>query len=128
MRSGQACTGAVKRAFEGIVSKRKVSTYLFFPGDFELAQNEESAVRGGAAGSGGGLEPMISLAARWFVVCGVLLLPLTSAAALELEVGTRLPTEQNEKIIVKNDGGVQTTAINRLRRATVGTPGRALRG
>ena len=65
---------------------------------------------------------------KWLVACSVLLLPLTRAAALELEVGTRLPTEQNEKIIVKNDGGVQTTAINRLRRATVGTPGRALRG
>ena len=49
---------------------------------------------------------MISLAARWFVVCGVLLLSLTSAAALELEVGTRFPAEPNERIVVKNDGGV----------------------
>ena len=48
---------------------------------------------------------MISLAARWFVVCGVLLLSLTSAAALELEVGTRFPAEPNENV-VKNDGGV----------------------
>jgi hypothetical protein len=50
---------------------------------------------------------MIPLAeTRWLVVCGVLLLPLTRAAALELEVGTRFPAEPNEKIIVKNDGGV----------------------
>jgi hypothetical protein len=41
------------------------------------------------------------------VVCGVLLLlPLTPAAALEVEVGTRFPAEPNEKIVVKNDGGV----------------------
>jgi hypothetical protein len=32
--------------------------------------------------------------------------PLIRAAALELEVGTRFPAEQDEKIIVKNDGGV----------------------
>jgi hypothetical protein len=50
---------------------------------------------------------MIPLAeTRWLVVCGVLLLLLTRAAALELEVGTRFPAEPNEKIVVKNDGGV----------------------
>jgi hypothetical protein len=50
---------------------------------------------------------MIPLAeTRWLVVCGILLLLLTRAAALELEVGTRFPAEPNEKIVVKNDGGV----------------------
>jgi hypothetical protein len=43
---------------------------------------------------------------RWLVVCGILLLPLTRAAALELEVGARFPAEPTEKIVVKNDGGV----------------------
>ena len=36
----------------------------------------------------------------------LLLLPLTRAAALELEIGARFPAEPNEKIVVKNDGGV----------------------
>ena len=45
----------------------------------------------------------------WLVVCGVLLLPLTRAAALELEVGARFPAEPNEKIVIKNDGGVSNT-------------------
>jgi len=50
---------------------------------------------------------MIPLAeTRWLLVCGVLLLPLTRAAALELEIGARFPAEPNEKIVVKNDGGV----------------------
>ena len=43
---------------------------------------------------------------RWLVVYGVLLLSLTPAAALEVEVGVRFPAEPNEKIVVKNDGGV----------------------
>jgi hypothetical protein len=43
---------------------------------------------------------------RWLIVCGTLLLLLTSAAGLELEVGTRFPAEPDERIVVKNDGGV----------------------
>ena len=50
---------------------------------------------------------MICLAARCLVVCGVLLLPMTRAAAVELEIGARFPAEPNEKIVVKNDGGVR---------------------
>src|SRR3954451_13674865 len=50
---------------------------------------------------------MIGLAARCFVVCAGLLLPLISATAVELEKGTRFPAEPNEKIVVKNDGGVR---------------------
>ena len=49
---------------------------------------------------------MICLAARCVVVCG-LLLPMTRAAAVELEIGARFPAEPNEKIVVKNDGGVR---------------------
>jgi len=48
---------------------------------------------------------MICLAARCLVFCGVLLLPMTRAAAVELEIGARFPAEPNEKIVVKNDGG-----------------------
>ena len=56
---------------------------------------------------------MICLAARCLVFCGVLLLPMTRAAAVELEIGARFPVEPNEKIVVKNDGGVRnaTTAF-----------------
>ena len=50
---------------------------------------------------------MIGLAVRCLIVCGVLLLPMTRAAAVELEIGARFPAEPNEKIVVKNDGGVR---------------------
>jgi hypothetical protein len=50
---------------------------------------------------------LIGLAVRCLLVCGVLLLPMTRAAAVELEIGARFPAEPNEKIVVKNDGGVR---------------------
>jgi hypothetical protein len=72
-----------------------------------LAEVQEPGSAGSEAGGGRGLGPMIpSGEIRWLVVCGILLLPLTRAAALELEVGARFPAEPTEKIVVKNDGGV----------------------
>ena len=64
---------------------------------------------------------MICLAARCLVVCGVLLLPMTRAAAVELETGARFPAEPNEKIVVKNDGGVRnaTTSCSLLVRSVI---------
>jgi hypothetical protein len=54
---------------------------------------------------------MIGLAVKCLVVFGALLLPMMRAAGveleLELEVGARFPAEPNEKIVVKNDGGVR---------------------
>ena len=50
---------------------------------------------------------MIGLAVKCLVVCGALLLPMMRAAGVELEVGARFPAEPNEKIVVKNDGGVR---------------------
>jgi hypothetical protein len=50
---------------------------------------------------------MIGLAVRCIVFCGVILLPMISATAVELERGARFPAEPNEKIVVKNDGGVK---------------------
>ena len=50
---------------------------------------------------------MIGLALRCLVVCDVLLLPMTRGTAVELEIGARFPAEPNEKIVVKNDGGVK---------------------
>ena len=55
---------------------------------------------------------MICLAARCLVFCGVLLLPMTRAAAVELETGARFPAEPNEKIVVKNDGGVRNATTS----------------
>ena len=77
-----------------------------------LDQEQEPGVRGGAARGGGGLGQMICLAARCLVVCGVLLLPMTRAAAVELEIGARFPAEPNEKIVVKNDGGVRNATAS----------------
>ena len=39
---------------------------------------------------------MICLAARCLVVCGVLLLPMTGAAAVELEIGARFPAAERK--------------------------------
>jgi hypothetical protein len=50
---------------------------------------------------------MIGLAVKCLVVCGALLLPIMRATGVELEVGARFPAEPNEKIVVKNDGGVR---------------------
>jgi hypothetical protein len=50
---------------------------------------------------------MIGLAARYLVVCAVLLLPVARSIAVELEIGSRFPAEQNEKIVVKNDASVR---------------------
>jgi hypothetical protein len=50
---------------------------------------------------------LIGLAVRCLLLCGVLLPPMTRAAAVELEIGARFPAEPNEKIVVKNDGGVR---------------------
>ena len=55
---------------------------------------------------------MICLAARCLVVCGALLLPMTRAAAVELEIGARFPALPNEKIVVKNDGGVRNATTS----------------
>jgi hypothetical protein len=51
------------------------------------------------------LERMTALAER-LLACAFVLLPLTRATAVELEVGARFPADLNEKIVVKNDGGV----------------------
>jgi hypothetical protein len=50
---------------------------------------------------------MIGLAVKCLVVCCVLVLPVTRCIAVELEIGSRFPAEQNEKIVVKNDAGVR---------------------
>jgi hypothetical protein len=50
---------------------------------------------------------MIGLAVKCLVVCSVLVLPVTRCIAVELEIGSRFPAEQNEKIVVKNDAGVR---------------------
>jgi hypothetical protein len=50
---------------------------------------------------------MIGLTVECLVLCGALLLPMMRAKGVELEVGARFPAEQNEKIVVKNDGGVR---------------------
>jgi hypothetical protein len=50
---------------------------------------------------------MIGLAARCLVVCCVLVLPVTRGIGAEVEIGSRFPAEQNEKIVVKNDAGVR---------------------
>ena len=55
---------------------------------------------------------MICLAARCLVFCGVLLLPMTRAAAVELEIGARFPAEPNEKIVARNDGGVRNATAS----------------
>jgi hypothetical protein len=43
----------------------------------------------------------------WMVASIALLLLNDSAAAMELQIGGRVPAMRNEKIIVKNDGGVR---------------------
>jgi hypothetical protein len=50
---------------------------------------------------------MIGLTVECLVLCGALLLPMMRAKGVEVEVGARFPAEQNEKIVVKNDGGVR---------------------
>jgi hypothetical protein len=50
---------------------------------------------------------LIGLKVKYLVLCGALLLPMMHAKGVELEVGARFPAEQNEKIVVKNDGGVR---------------------
>jgi hypothetical protein len=50
---------------------------------------------------------MIGLAVRCLVICCVLVLPMTHGIAVELEIGSRFPAEQNEKIVVKNDASVR---------------------
>ena len=50
---------------------------------------------------------MIGLAVRCIVFGGVILLSVISATAVELERGARFSAEPNEKIVVKNDGGVK---------------------
>ena len=57
-------------------------------------------------------SPMIGLAVKCLVVCGALLLPMMRAAGVELEVGARFPAEPNEKIVVKNDGGVRNESAS----------------
>ena len=54
---------------------------------------------------------MTALAGR-LLACGFLLLPLTRATAVELEVGARFPAGLNEKIVVKNDGGVSNDTLH----------------
>jgi hypothetical protein len=48
---------------------------------------------------------MIGLAVRCPIVA--LLLPVTRGIAVEVEIGSRFPAEQNEKIVVKNDASVR---------------------
>jgi hypothetical protein len=43
---------------------------------------------------------------------GALLLPMTRAAGVELEIGARFPADPNEKIVVKNDGGVRNESTS----------------
>ena len=50
---------------------------------------------------------MIGLAVRCLVVYGVFVLPMTRGIAVELEIGSRFPAEQNERIVVKNDASVR---------------------
>ena len=50
---------------------------------------------------------MIGLAVKCLLVCGALLLAMMRATGVELEMGARFPAELNEKIVVKNDGGVR---------------------
>jgi hypothetical protein len=50
---------------------------------------------------------MIGLAVKCLVVYGVLVLTVTRGTAAELEIGSRFPAEQKEKIVVKNDGNVR---------------------
>jgi hypothetical protein len=44
---------------------------------------------------------------RWVVASIALVLVNDSAAAMELQIGSRVPAVHNQKIIVKNDGGVR---------------------
>jgi len=53
-----------------------------------------------------------SAVVKCLVVCEVLLLPMMRATAMELEMGTRFPAQLNEKILVKNDGGVRNDAAS----------------